>query len=254
MQALFMLFGVIMFIMVFGGIIYAALKGPLTGTEVLMSVIGLTAIATGIFTFALWVAPVVGAILLLVAGSSLRQIPAMPPSVAALTRFGSRVDYVIFKARYIFVLPYFEDLIIQEVTPETQEWTFDHIRLLLNSLSAEDKGKEGKDQPAKESGGSASAKVMLMYVPNIDNGQEFAKFLNSGSRNGVNAIINGVAAGALRKAGAKKTFEEFSFSKSELTVELIKTMTGLEPENMTEEGLKDFLSNMLQNGAGDIHD
>lgn len=254
MELILFAFGVLMFIMIAAGIIYVASKGPLTGTEWLMSAVVLLAIGVGTFTLTLWVTPVVVGVLLLIAGFSLRQIPAMPPSAAALTRFGSRVDDVIFRPRYIFVLPYFEDLIIQEITPETKEMTFEKIRLLLNPLSEEESKKEGRDQPKKESGGSASATVMLMYVPNADTGEEFGKFLNSGSRNGVNAIINGVAAGALRKAGAKKTFEEFSFSKSELTVELIKTMTGLAPTDMSEDGLKAFLSDMLQNGEGDVHD
>ncbi len=246
--------GVAMFIMVCIAIIYFASKGPLTGTEKLMSAIALLAVAVGTLTLTLWITPIVVGLLLLVAGASLRQIPAMPVSAAALTRFGSRVDGVMFKPRYIFVLPYYEDLIIQEIKPETTEIVVDKIRVLLNPLSEEDKHKEGKDQPAKESGGSVEGKVMLVYVPNTDNGVEFGKFLNSGAREGVNKIMNGVAAGALRKAGSKKTFEEFSFSKSELTVELTKTMTDKEPEDMSEEGLKKFLSDMLQNGAGDVHD
>jgi hypothetical protein len=196
-----------------------------------------------------------------IAAVSLRQIPASdPPSIAGLTRLGRRVYGLVLKEGYVFTFPFLEDLIIESRVPETRTLEF----AAIPTLAAE---ADGTANTQKRSGGSVKAKVMFVYLPDINDAAEededhdgFNKFLNSGGRGGVNAQTEGMTGGTLRKYGSKKTWESMAFAKAEISADLIEMMTGetIPGRNadgsISDDAVKQYLDKTLTNGIADVHD
>ncbi|MBI2030113.1 hypothetical protein HYT05_00660 [Candidatus Kaiserbacteria bacterium] len=80
-------------------------------------------------------------------------------------------------------------------------------------------------------------------------------FLNKGRRKKINSMLESKLGELVRHQGKAKTWEEFIFAKSSLSVEFITSLTGLEPPDINDDAaVKEFLETALVSGVEDVKD
>jgi hypothetical protein len=188
-------------------------------------------------------------VLIFTAVVSFREVPAQPPSVAVPTFLGRR-EVSVVREGFVFVFPGIEDLIVKDFLPFDAAMTFSEVRCLLLPR-AENAVKEVS--PA--SGGAVSVKVAIMFVPDIDDPERMIMYLNKGGKQEVARILEMMIGEVVRYEGSRLTWEQFAFSKSKLSAQIISQLTIVNPPpEMTEDQAREFLIRALDNGVADIQD
>jgi len=139
-------------------------------------------------------------------------------------------------------------------------YTFELIKIIkikqeisLKNVRCRQETETGENDDPR-SGGELSIKIELIWQPDYihDEGKRLYYYLESGGKENVSKIIEGMIEEDVRQLGREKSWEEFTFGTDELVQRLVKKLTGEEPQ--TDEELKGLLSEMSTNGIPDIVD
>ncbi len=170
------------------------------------------------------------------------EVSANPPSVATPTFLGGRCDEVI-REGWVFLLPFIETLIVEQITPEEMDIEVKGVRCLLS--------KDGE----KASGGAVTVNVSVVYVPDTTSPASFRKFQDRGRRPKINKILEDMVEEVVRQHGATLTWEELTLGQYTLSALLVEELVGVSDQQVTSENTaKTFLRSALENGVADIHD
>jgi hypothetical protein len=198
-------------------------------------------------------APIIAFLLFVIAGlfifGGFRQVPANPPMVAVPTVWGTRQQSII-RERIVLVWPHFpifEQLIFIGATRQARTFDLKEIRCAA-MLAASDKSK------SQMIGGSVSAKVGVVFQPDLDNPGGMIDYLNAGGKgwpplrhddeehvcvdeeaekrhdpDPVWKQLEITVMGTLRQEAGHRTWAAMVHSKAELSAMLVTRITGQPP-------------------------
>jgi regulator of protease activity HflC (stomatin/prohibitin superfamily) len=189
-------------------------------------------IVVGILVF------VVGAFLL----QGLRKVPASPPHVAAVTRFGERTGEIKGEGwRFFPLYPWWKGAILVNIEKKNQDLVPHEIRTSEDMAEIE-------------------VAISLTWQPDTSskpNGQSYLiNYLNSGGETGVKNILADVVEEAVRELAANPNKKPFTWEdavkmKREFLAEIVAAVIGKDPAQISPEELEKIVRELRQ-GNGKI--
>lgn len=170
------------------------------------------------------------------------NVPASPPHVAILKKFGERIPEIVSEGWHLISKPFF-GMVLIKVEKVNLEFTFSNIRTIDRPV------RDGAIK-SKQAGGEIEVQISLTYNPDYKHpeaAERLLAFLNSGSHNGVKRILEDLIEEDVRQLGGEYDWESYSFGAEDLTQRLVKKLTGeeiVDPEsrkNFMENGLPDVI-------------
>lgn len=177
-----------------------------------------------------------------------RKILAKPPYVGLITFWGKRIPKYKREGYRFFAdfFPFLYGFIPIKIEKVNNDLVFENIRC---KIKEEELPQSERDKNLTRSGGEITVKIGLTWQPDYarGSGQRLISYIDSGSQEGVEAIISDLIEEDIRQMGKEKSWEEFTFALDDLKFSLVKKLTGEEPR----EGLD---REMHTNGFPDIVD
>ena len=157
-----------------------------------------------------------------------KDIPAKPPSVGVPTIWGERQPIIRKEGKNLVgpYFPFFYNIQIVGVTKINKDFPHHGVRCSLYSRS----DKENYNKDNIQAGGAVSVEVSFTGFPDKGNGTRLIEYLDSGEEAGVLAILEDIIDEIVRNMAEDYTWEEITFQKDVLRIEIISKLTGYTPD------------------------